>query len=215
MLVRPLAIESTWAILEETVNVGGTPISHRHLCTVRFDDGPIFLREQATPAEYEPLIMHIRQNFDRQRGELAPEDVSMWLVKIAKLLQAVPLRDTGGIYFVPRPNVDRWQCVAKAIESVSAHQVFQIPAMKNDEAIAAITDAITQEAEAAVANVLEKLGDLGDRALKTRRESCDQLLAKISAYDQLLGVQLKCRERVEELQQAIAAAALVAGEEAA
>jgi hypothetical protein len=59
---------------------------------------------------------------------------------------------------------------------------------------------------------LQRTGEeaLGGRAMATRRTECAALLAKVAAYDQLLGTQLKCRERVENLQAMIAVAALAA-----
>ncbi len=64
---------------------------------------------------------------------------------------------------------------------------------------------------------LEKTGDeaLGARALATRKLECDVLLAKVTAYDELLGRQLQCRERVEELSAMVATAALLDMGEAA
>jgi len=214
ILVRPLKAESTWGIVAESA--ANESISHSLLYVVGFDGtNPTFTREALSPTEYEATVMRIRANFDRQQGELAPQDISAWMVRLAKKLNAVPLRDTGGIYFIPRKEADLWRHVSSAIESVSAHMVFQIPAMRNDEAIRAITDAITQEADAAVNAIMEELTTLGDRALKTRREACDALLVKIAEYDALLGTQLKCRERVEGLQSSIATAMLVASDEAA
>ncbi len=214
MLVRPLKDGAIWAIVEETVT-SPTSLGHRTLCIVGFRDEPVFVREHATPTEYEAMVARIRANFDRQKGELAPEDISAWMVRLAKKLNAVPLRDTGGIYFIPRKEADLWRRVATVVEAVSSHSIFQIPAMRNDEAIRAITDAITQEADAAVSTIAEELTTLGDRALKHRREACDALLAKIAEYDSLLGVQLQCRERVEGLQASIAMALLVANDEVA
>jgi hypothetical protein len=214
MLVRPLAAESTWAIVSETAD--DATIGYEQLCVVGFSGtAPTFTRTHATPTEYEAMVARIRANFDQQQGELAPEDISVWLVRMAKLLQAVPLRDTGGIYFIPRKDADLWRKISTVIEAVSKHSIFQIPAMRNDEAIRAITDAITQEADAAVSTIAEELTTLGDRALKHRREACDALLAKIAEYDLLLGVQLQCRERVEGLQASIAMALLVANDEVA
>ncbi len=208
-LVRPLAHRGAWSLVEETCV--DEKLTYSELLTVK--SGPVFERKNAAPTDYETIVARIRANYDRRQGEIEPNDVSSWLVKIASKLQSVPLRDTGGIYFVPRKDVDIWRRVVTALQSVSAHRVFSIPALKNSEAIDAITDAITQEAETA-AKVLEaELGQTGEdalgvRAMKSRQEACETLLAKISAYDELLGVQLKCRERVEMLQAALVSAVI-------
>lgn len=206
-LVRPLARRGAWALVEEICS--GETLSYSALLTVK--TGPAFERQSATPTDFDAIIARIRANYDKRQGEIEPNDVSSWLVKIANKLQSVPLRDTGGIYFVPRQDVDLWRRVVKAVQSVSDHRVFSIPALKNSEAIDAITDAISQEAESAAIALEAELGAtgdeaLGERAMKSRQEACAVLLTKISAYDELLGTQLKCRERVEQLQAAIVSA---------
>jgi len=211
VLVRPLAPRGAWAIVREETSAE-IVLRYTTLVTVRtLQGGVAFTREGATPEVHAEITQRITANCARHRGELAPEDIGTWLVKLACAKSGVALRDTGGIYFVPRDHTEFWGKVVTAIESVSNHRVFRIPAMRNSEAIDAITDAVTQEAETIVRQMEAKLQGLGDRALATRRKACEELLAKVSAYDALLGVQLKCRERVEELQAAIAMAALVAG----
>jgi len=212
-LVRSLARRGAWALVEET-RANDTLHYSTLLSVVSGKAGaPVFTRVDASSVDYEAVVARIRANYDKRRGEIEPTDVSSWLVKIANKLQSVPLRDTGGIYFVPRNDIDVWRKVVEAITTVSAHRVFSIPALRNSEAIDAITDAISQEAESisvALEAELGKTGDdaLGAKALQTRQESCELLLQKISAYDKLLDTQLKCRDRVERLQAAIVSAAI-------
>ncbi len=211
ILVRPLARRGAWAIVRETTSAE-IILSYTTLLTVQATPaGVVYTQEGAIPAEHAEIVARITDNCTKHHGELAPEDIGTWLVKLAYDNSGVALRDTGGIYFVPRQHTAFWGQVVAAIESVSGHRVFRIPAMKNSEAIDAITDAVTQEAEMIVRQMESELQGLGDRALATRRKACEELLAKVSAYDALLGVQLKCRTRVEELQAAIAMAALVSG----
>lgn len=214
VLVRPLARRGMWAVVAESA--GEDSVGYATMLTVKFENGaPAFTRVTVAPDDYEACVTRIRAAYDRHRGELAPEDISAWLVKLAGQFQSVPLRDTGGIYFVPRTGVEFWRHAVWIIECVSAHRVFQIPALKNSEAIDAITDAISQEVDritTAMEAELQQTGEdaLGERAIETRSHECQALLAKVSAYDELLGAQLKCRSRVENLQAMIATAALAA-----
>jgi hypothetical protein len=217
-LVRPLARRGAWAIVDETIV--GEALDYKQVTSVAFVEGsPVF----GVDASYDLVVDKLRQDvlaaYNRHRGELSPEDISGWLIKLADKNNAVTLRDTGGIYFVPRTNVPFWRSVVQAIESVSAHRVFKIPAMKNSEAIEAITEAVTIEAARLVDTMMAELqqtGDdkLGDRALTTRANACKDLLTKVKSYEDLLGVQMtKVVERVEGLQAGIASAALLVGAE--
>jgi hypothetical protein len=216
-LVRPLARRGAWAVVEERVRE--ETLGYRTLVSVKFAAGPQVTQEDASFPEFSELHDAIHANYRRHQGELSGEDISAWLVGLADRNNAVGLRDTGGIYFVPRPAVDFWRRVTRVVHKLSAHKVFNIPAMKNDEAVAAISDAVAQEAER-LAHVLESdlaaTGDdaLGERALRSRAAQCAVTLEKVAAYEALLGVSLDTvRARVEGLKSNVAAAILIAGSE--
>lgn len=224
-LVRPLAKRGAWVIKDEAVTGDGSDTSYETVARIHFDSGawygrvPVRIEKAEAPdAVFDKVDGAIREAYTRHRAELQPEDVSAWLVKLAKGQAAVSLRDAGGIYFVPRPAMEFWRRAVAVIESVStAHHVFRIPALRNSEAIDAILDAITIEAEAeaeAIEADLTAEGDaaLGERALATRGRRCAAVLDKVGAYEGLLGVKLETiRERIARLQADLTAAALVAG----
>ncbi len=214
-LVRPLARHGAWAIVDEVVNEipgGAASLQYSTRMRVAYDDGMLTAREDSTQAQYDAMHEIITTAYARHQGELAPEDISAWLIKLANANAAVTLRDTGGIYFVPRPAVPFWRSVVAALESVSAHKVFKIPAMTNSEAVEAITEAVAAEAAAAVATMTAELTgekQLGAKALKTRAAECAALLAKVAQYEKLLNVQLpKVVATIEGLQASVVMASL-------
>lgn len=169
----------------------------------------------ADDAEKESMRRVIETACRTQAGLFDAGDITGWLVSLAKQFGAVTLRDSGGVYFIPRQNVDIWSRIANVVESVTnqRHRVFRIPAMKNTEAVAAITDAIAHEAEQVIAAMdeeLSKTGDeaLGKRALASRETEAAALLAKVESYEQLTEQRIAARERVEALQVRLAAASL-------
>ncbi len=219
-LVRPLARRGAWAIVDETVSQDGT-LDYAVMLSVTWHQHMVqFGRPAVYTRQADDIETAIRTDFERHRGELAPEDISAWLIKLADSNNAVTLRDTGGIYFVPRTSMPFWRSVVDALESVSAHRVFKIPAMKNSEAIDAITEAVTAEATRLYDTMmaeLERTGDerLGTRALATRASECQAMLGKVQSYEQLLGVLMpRIVGHIEELSASVAAAALLASADA-
>jgi len=160
----------------------------------------------------------IRDAFQAARVTLASTDIGSWLVKLADGKAATSLRDSGGIYFVPRPNVSYWERVARAVQAAGEHRVFRIPALHCDEAVEAILDSITREASDAAEEIEAELVErattedgIGDRALESRKARCVKLLDKIRSYETLLGVKLpEIQARIEGLAGSVAAAALAA-----
>jgi hypothetical protein len=221
-LVRPLARRGAWVVKDETVTADGKDVIHVRVASVKFaDGGPVIDPGEASIEAFESVVGLIREGFRRACVELAPEDISYWLIGLANANASVSLRESGGIYFLPRTSTDFWRRVVRAVESCSGHRIFQIPAMKNSEAISAIFDAVVNEANRAVAAIETELlaeGDdrLGARALESRAAACDAMLTKIASYETLLGVPFDVmRSRVDDLRANVAAAALRSDDDAA
>jgi hypothetical protein len=212
ILIRPQKEASTWAVVEEIVTEGAKPV-YAPLVIVSFAAGGIHVEQSlGTWAQAQAIEETVRAAYFAQQGLFAPEDITGWLVKLAYANGAVTLRDSGGVYFIPRPAMDFWNKAADAIEKAThkGHQVFRIPAMKNTEAVEAIIDAVTQEAEQEAKKIDEEImAGLGDRALETRKTRIADLLAKVSSYEELVGREMKIRERLETLQASVATAKLV------
>lgn len=169
-------------------------------------------RLQMLPADH-PLQGQIKNAFDANLEHLAPEDISTWLVGMAYEAQAVPLRDGGGIYFVPKTKLADWRKLVGVLRSISQHAVYEIPALRSDEAVSAILAAIEREAETEALAMEEALADdnLGPRALHGRASRCDAVEQKVAAYEELLGTKLdSLRGRLDKLRAKIAHAAMAA-----
>lgn len=216
-LVRPQAEPHAWAVVEEFVKEGQPPV-YETLLIASFSsqtgvpNRPTYDHVSGYSNKTEALVERIEGAFQIQSGTFAPEDITTWLVKLAEKKNAVTLRDTGGVYFIPRDAMDFWNKAAEAIETASdkTHRVFRIPAVRNSEAAEAIIDAVTAEAEAMARKIDEEVSSgLGDRALETRKGYIATMLAKVTSYEALVGQQLKIRERLETLQSSVAMANLV------
>jgi hypothetical protein len=198
-----------WGLVE--VDTSGGHVQTYELLRARWDAGN---QRIDIDTNHHGLNTEVLNRFPVERASLAPADISSWLIKLANGKSATSLRDSGGIYFVPRGHVDFWRSVGRAVEQCG-HKVFKIPALHNTEAVEAILDAITTEANAEVEAIeadLEKIGDEapGKRALDSRATRCRDLLKKVAEYETLLGVRLpEIQARVEDLSSAVATAALV------
>lgn len=138
------------------------------------------------------LTERVNAAFARNLGSLSTTDISAWLVKLAEgAFNGVALRERGGVYFVPRDKVSTFRAIKLALASVQPEcVVHEIPALKSAEAIAAVLDAVTREARAAIIELQGELNDpqgVGTRAATNRVKQIDTLLAKIRGYETLLG----------------------------
>jgi len=207
-LVRPLEKRGAWALVTE--NVKGEDISHTNLATVHLGDDDKPTMNPVIPDLLQPIL----DGFDYYSRTWTTDDVSSWLThRVLHSCNAVTLRDTGGVYFVPRNLLDLWRRIVGALRSVSAHRVFEVPALASEEAVASILDAVEREATTAATAMEEDLveAELGARALRNRAEKCAAVVRKVESYEALLGTKLDVlRDRLLTLQGQLAAAALVA-----
>lgn len=176
--------------------------------------GPVVeVREGADPG----LSRQVRDRFFVHQSRLEAQDVGTWLsTKMLSKLQAVSLRNRGGIYFVSRDQVEMFGKIKSALSKVSTHLVFKMDALKSDEAVEAILHAITTEANTQAEEIEKVLdaGGVGARAYKTQREKAEEMIAKVEAYEKLLDKNLEgFRERLGDLAASSMEAAMAADAE--
>jgi len=210
-LVRPLKERQTYAIVTEVVGAGRA-MGHQVATTAwaaTDSDGRIV---PFTEPVNDAIQAHLEARSTFHQANWEPGDAGYWLTSLANLLGGVPLRDRGGFYFIPAgPQLDRWKALTSCLEKASNHRVYSVPAMKTDDAVRAVLDAVAREAEDAAAKFEEELIDekLGPRAWAGRVEECTNLAAKVQRYETLLDGDLsRLRDRLERLHGQLAVAAL-------
>lgn len=224
-LVRPLGHGVRgYAIVHEDAN--GRVLAHQQELTAeiqKVDDGQ---DEEGNPKkkiviEYEPddhtHVPHIKAAYTCLVGELDRFGFSVWLSQvITSWLMAVPLRDKGGVWFIAQEKVVDWEALREAIQDVSSHSLYQVPAMPGAMAIEAVLDSVAAEAEVAIGRVYKQLGKhdsgektMGKRALESKGRAADTTLEKVAYYEGLLGQRLdQVRAKIDGLKAAISVATL-------
>lgn len=203
-----------YCIIEEQVE--GEDIDFNIECRVKLDQNKTLIIEPAN----HPFADQIRADFFAHQKKYSTTDISKWLVKQLKRLDAVVLRDQGGVYFVPRPSKKEFQRIADTIRAASKHRIFELPALEAEATVEAVLDALTSEAEACATQMEQELlamadeqggKALGKRALGTRLRVLDGLKEKLKKYEQLLDVNLdSVSEKLEKVQANVALAKIAA-----
>ena len=219
-LLRPLGKGRSGYVLvhEHFDDVDGGKPSYRNGLSAEILDGKLVVDLGAfTSVDSDAHGEYVEATYKRYLGLLTQNDVSTWLVHLAQRVGAVRLRDSGGIYFVPRDVLDTWRSFVAAIRKVSQHKMFEIPAMRTEEAVNAILDALNAEADAALATLNADLDgwaaseQLKKHVVETRTRRLRDVDAKLTKYEGLLGVKLEAlRAQVEQVSARLVAAALEA-----
>ena len=206
-LARPLGGCKGWALVAESPTQTGD-LEYETLAKVHLDDNKC-VQIQADPE----LTRKVEDSFNYYRDILIAKDISRWLsTRLVDHVKAIKLRDTGGIYFIPRQYMAIFRKWVGILRDVSDHVIYEVPALQSDEAVEAIMAALMAEADGEITAMESELDteDLGNRAIKTRETKCETLRAKLETYAELLGVSMEAtNDRLEAVQATLVEAALV------
>lgn len=143
----------------------------------------------------------IHAAFSAARSNVPSHSVGRSLVKILSAVGATPLRDTGGLYWIPPEKVDLIAKVGGVVRSASTAgmaavngfggraTLYMIRTAMDESAVEAVADSLEREVRSEVARITAEIeaGNLGKRALDGRTTESAKLAAKIAHYEEILG----------------------------
>lgn len=165
------------------------------------------------------LRSEVREAFERGGAELLTEDASAWLARLVPSLDGVPMRDGGGVYFVPFAGLARLNTIVDALRAATNHRVYRVPAINEDDdqsrsdVVQVILDSIEDEAAAEIRGMQADLDaeKFGARGYEHRIERTDAVEAKVARYEALVGGKLDAlRDRLQGLRAALTVAVVKA-----
>lgn len=190
-LVRPLKGERGYALVLERHDEDND-LDYTVDLTVRLDD----MKLATFNNPEHPLASQIMLRQIYHRSVYNEQDISAFIIDIAKKHDAVSLRDTGGIYFIPRTHLEEFNKRAEVLEQNTGLTVFRIPAEDSANTVKAVLAAIEDEAQKGIEEVKafmypEDDSQPGERAIKTKLSKVKELSSKVSRYESLLGKSLE------------------------
>jgi len=182
LLARPLGSHAGYAMVHEIPD--GDDLEYTTALTVKILVGEPVFEPQGTQ-----LADQIDAAFRKEIRQMRQWVVGGWLAKLATTCNAVSLRPTGGIYFIPQADVARFRAWAETFMDIGDSIVYEVPALESKNAVAAILDAVEREARDELTSIDDEIteDELGKRALRSRERRCVALRTKLEAYSDLLG----------------------------
>lgn len=164
--------------------------------------------------EANDIAEQLTSRFWHHVFHLEAADVSSWLIDQARECDALSLRDSGGVYFIPRHKVDAWGLRVDILSTETNCQVYMIPALHSDDAVGAVMQALVDECTTFTKQMQDDIASecLGVRALQNKATRAKSLLSKLTRYEDLLGTKLtEVRDQIVEQETNAIQAALSAG----
>lgn len=195
LLARPINRGKTWLLVSETPNGSDADYSVRSKVELQKDGTLLIHAENGINEKIESAYANALSNYD-------VTDIANWLVHRAYACQALALRPRGGVYFIPRANIDTFLSYVSVLNKVSADcNVYRIPALQSADAVQAILAALQDETSDSLRQIeLDVVDCVQDRVKQSRREECNRLLAKVRFYEDLLSENLdSLKAKIENL----------------
>ena len=216
VLVRPLADRDGFTVVKEERGRDRNAYLTDLVARVTAADPPGL---EFAPVDDRAAL--VTQSYWRNAGRVPGVQLSAAMVRIVEALGGTRLRPNGSVYWVPPTKLDEWARVAHAVEQAAEGRpssVYILRHRMDADAVRAVQDAVVAEVQAEAKRIRAEVdtGELGGRALETRRQQATDLRDKVNLYEDLLTVSLAgLHDAVDEADQAAATAALLAAAEPA
>jgi hypothetical protein len=210
VLVRPLASRDGFAVVREERGMVGNNYATLLIARVQQGQDPTF----------EPWTLEanrVETAYRQQLGRIPATQLSNALVKLIDALGGTRLRPSGAVYWLPGHRLDEWTRIVQAAEQASQtrpNAVYVLRHRLDADAVRAVRDAVVHEVQLEAQRLAEEItaGDLGGRALETRKNQLLALREKVNLYEDMLNVGLNGLHQVlDRADQATATATLLLG----
>lgn len=210
VLVRPLAARDGFAVVREDRGTAANAYATELVARVNPGDPPALTFDPA-----DDRADRVTTAFRKHAGRVPAAQLSAALVKVVEALGGTRLRPTGAVYWVPGHKLDDWAAVGRAVEAAADGRpsaVYLLRHRLDADAVRAVRDAVVAEVSADASRIRDEVqtGELGGKALETRKAQAAALRDKVLLYEDLLSVGLAgLHAAVDAADQAAAAAALL------
>jgi len=209
VLIRPLAAKNGFSVVNENRGEDGNTYSTVLTAKTYGDNAaPIF---SGNLAKIDEVNAAYHQHF----GRITSGQMGGVLVRVLQKLGATRLRPTGGVYWLPGSRLGEWEAAMEGVEYAAdggKATCYVIRHQLDAASVRAVRDGLVTEVNTEVARLTEEIqsGDLGERAIKSRKQEAAQLRNKVAEYERILGVGLEqLRKALDEVEQTNAVAALL------
>ena len=212
VLIRPLATKDGFAVVREDRGMSANQYQTELTARVVNGDPPALTFEPC-----DARTPKVEGAYWSQLGRVSACQMSASMVRMIESLGGTRLRPSGAVYWLPGHRIDEWARIANAIENSADGALSAVYILRHrldHDSVRAVRDAVISEVQAEANRIRDEVlaGELGGRALETRKKQAADLREKVLLYEDLLSVGLKGLHRViDEADQAAATAAILLG----
>ena len=212
LMVRPLAQGVGYALVQESDD--GTEMQYDEVYRAIVVDGALVGQpgEKVVSPKLGPaggsltlpdVYRTLNQRHGKWYGQVNADKLGACLTNAVRFLGGVAVRHRGGVYWLADEALGALSQVAQVVEAEApGSSVFRVKTVADEQTVRLVSSSLSHEVETEAARIQDELqsGDLGERAIETRRARLDVLQQKVEDYESLLGETMdSLKDRLEEV----------------
>lgn len=174
-----------WALVRETTSE--TDLDYKVAGRAYLDKGEVYFEGEVEPETKTAIV----SQYSKYMRCLDRIDVSNWLTYVVERLHGLSLRsNSGGMYFLPVTSLRIFRAIKGMLRTVSVHKLYEYPAMRSEDAIEGIMDAIRLESDQILSEVNGALvaDELTAKTVVGQIERVEGAMNKVRSYERLLNI---------------------------
>ena len=205
ILVRDLkdAKDKAFVVVQEDPKMRGD-LRFRQRYIVMLYSGHHF---DVSPALSPTQEVTLREKFIRYMDCLPSTAVGVCLADVIRTMGAIPLRESGGVYWVPEEKLLAWKQFAAEVERAGENKVYNLTVQADDDMIRCVADNLVVMATGQIDEVMKELDkeEISEATVKSRQSKLDFLYGQVRNFEEAFQYSLDClKPRVEEARSSLA-----------
>ena len=184
ILVRPLkGMDGRgFVVAQEDPKIKGEMRFRQRYAAIWYNDDHYEV-EPSLPTHQQLALSH---EYQRNKKEICSTTVGVCLADVARQMGAVPLREAGGVYWLPDDKLPEWEAFAHDIERAGPNKVYVLKVKATPEMIRCVGDFLCTMAETQVAEMMAALDkdDVPASVVTSRKKKLDSLTKQVQDFEQ-------------------------------
>jgi hypothetical protein len=195
-LIRPLSKKNGFTVVSEDRGQDENRYDSRYTFEVD-DDGNV-----SSPSAPWAEVCRVRDQYKKSAGVVPAKAITNLLTTAVSRLSGIPLRESGGVYWIPRDKLDDWATYARIVEKAGTGTMVHVMQTAADaSSLRAIKEGILADIQSDVDQIMKDIetGDLHEAALEAREARADSLRKRLLEYEGILGETLGDMRKVLDI----------------
>lgn len=156
--------------------------------------------------EIEPALgtedqLRLSKEYHCNLTQIGPTSVGVCLADVVRAMGGVPLRESGGVYWLPDEKLAEWKSFASAVERAGQSRVYALKVRAEPEMIRCVGDNLVTMAQTQLDEMMDAVrkSEVNESTVSSRKRKLESLAKQVEDFEAAFDRSLEeIRPRLEE-----------------